>query len=224
MRQVQQQIALAPTNTPAAVLLLLLRRTRHCDPSGACSAVLHINRTSLFVVLHASQHAAVMVHQYVVCMCCLQDGLDAPPEEWPASGALEDDEDLPIEALMDDDDEDEDLSLAALLRRQMLAQQGEDHSANSSKVGSATSQPTPTASSLQLQPVFICCCFCLIINRTLAYVALALADAVLPGWASWLLLSCRQHSSMLQLPSLQLLLQTGSAARTQQCIRSISSR
>jgi hypothetical protein len=70
-----------------------------------------------------------------MCVCvCLQDGLDAPPEEWPATGALEDDEDLPIEALMDDDDEDEDLSLAALLRRQMLAQQGEEHSASSSKV------------------------------------------------------------------------------------------
>jgi hypothetical protein len=67
----------------------------------------------------------------------LQDGLDAPPEEWPASGALEDDEDLPIEALMDEDDEDEDLSLAALLRRQMLAQQGEESGAagaGSSKV------------------------------------------------------------------------------------------
>jgi hypothetical protein len=61
--------------------------------------------------------------------------LDAPPEEWPASGALEDDEDLPIEALMDEDDEDEDLSLAALLRRQMLAQQGEEPGASSSKVG-----------------------------------------------------------------------------------------
>lgn len=54
----------------------------------------------------------------------LQDGLEAPPapEEWPARGSLDDD-DLPIEALMDvEDDDDEDLSLAALLRRQLLGE------------------------------------------------------------------------------------------------------
>jgi hypothetical protein len=49
----------------------------------------------------------------------LQDGLMAPPEELPAEeGALDDDDDLPIEDLMDSDD-DEDLSLAALLRKRM---------------------------------------------------------------------------------------------------------
>jgi len=49
----------------------------------------------------------------------VQDGLEGPPEELPAEeGALDDDEDLPIEDLLDTE-EDEDLSLAALLRRRM---------------------------------------------------------------------------------------------------------
>lgn len=66
-------------------------------------------------------------------LCCqLQDGLEAPPEEFPAHGDLEDDEDLPIEALMDD--EDEDLSLAALLRRQMLMKNSYQEASSSSKV------------------------------------------------------------------------------------------
>lgn len=49
----------------------------------------------------------------------VQDGLEGPPEELPAEeGALDDEEDLPIEDLLDTE-EDEDLSLAALLRRRM---------------------------------------------------------------------------------------------------------
>lgn len=60
--------------------------------------------------------------------------MEAPPEEFPAHGALEDDEDLPIEALMDEDEEDEDLSLAALLRRQMLMKDGDQEASSSSKV------------------------------------------------------------------------------------------
>jgi hypothetical protein len=48
-----------------------------------------------------------------------QDGLEAPPEELPAEeGALDEEEDLPIEDLLGSE-EDEDLSLAALLRRRM---------------------------------------------------------------------------------------------------------
>lgn len=60
--------------------------------------------------------------------------MEAPPEEWPAQGELEDEDDLPIEALMDEDDEDEDLSLAALLRRQMLINENEHGASSSSKV------------------------------------------------------------------------------------------
>eukprot|EP00775_Hariotina_reticulata_P007111 gene7111-7325_t len=73
----------------------------------------------------------------------LEEGLEAPPEEWPADGegALEDDDDLPIEALMDED-EDEDLSLAALLRRQMIAQEGPaTDEASSSAAASKGQQP-----------------------------------------------------------------------------------
>jgi hypothetical protein len=52
-------------------------------------------------------------------LLCLQDGLDAPPEELPAEErGLDDEEDLPIEDLIDTE-EDEDLSLAALLRKRM---------------------------------------------------------------------------------------------------------
>ncbi|KAF6262693.1 hypothetical protein COO60DRAFT_1699132 [Scenedesmus sp. NREL 46B-D3] len=83
----------------------------------------------------------------------LEDGLDAPPEEWPAQGALEDDEDLPIEALMDENEEEEDLSLAALLRRQMLAQQEEEHgsSASSSKQRPAPAKPSGMLSAADLE-------------------------------------------------------------------------
>lgn len=69
-----------------------------------------------------------------VVTSAVQDGLDAPPEEFPAQGALEDEDDLPIEALMDEDEEDEDLSLAALLRRQMLMKEGHQDASSSSKV------------------------------------------------------------------------------------------
>lgn len=55
---------------------------------------------------------------------CLQDGLEAPPEELPAEErGLDDDEDLPIEDLLDTE-EDEDLSLAALLRKRMQEEVG----------------------------------------------------------------------------------------------------
>jgi hypothetical protein len=87
------------------------------------------------LLMHSSMPPVLFVNP-------LQEGLEAPPEEWAADGegALEDDDDLPIEALMDED-EDEDLSLAALLRRQMLAKDvpaadASSSSAAASKVGS----------------------------------------------------------------------------------------
>jgi hypothetical protein len=50
--------------------------------------------------------------------------LEAPPEELPAEErGLDDDEDLPIEDLLDTE-EDEDLSLAALLRKRMQEEVG----------------------------------------------------------------------------------------------------
>lgn len=73
----------------------------------------------------------------------LQDGLEGPPEELPAAERALDEveEDLPIEALMDDDgmydDEDEDLSLTALLRRRMLADGQHDTAAGGSSSAAA---------------------------------------------------------------------------------------
>jgi hypothetical protein len=71
-------------------------------------------------VLRSTHHflCCALLACAVLALLHLQDGL-APDEEWPSDeGGVRDEEDLPIEALLDTE-EDEDLSLAALLRKRM---------------------------------------------------------------------------------------------------------